>query len=208
MINGIDLEGLEFYQTTNIQPDGAKSIDINIKVKVVNNTAKMTKGQIKNRMEQAKVSTNETLSGVNAEGVSVNTTLDYKLVKKVDPKKDFYVSFVDETEAGTELGYTKGDIGNTSINGFEILSDQAAGIFFDSKGLDEEISNAITHEFGHGGGLYHKDSEKNPQEIKESMTPLNFMDKKAVGKPVATPQQLSQIIKSIPESRKKVVYQK
>jgi len=144
VIDGRELEGLEWSGVHYKNLDGSQKIQYNVNFKVLNNSTSMSATDVKARTTEITQKIESVFSGVDAEGVSVNTKVnDVQIVDKIEPG-DYYVDFVDKIEGGSSP-FTLGKVDN--------IGDSQSNRIQVSSVLKNSTGETTAHEFGHTTGL-------------------------------------------------------
>jgi RHS repeat-associated protein len=224
-IQGIDLDGKEFYQTTIVNADGSVEKQWLVKLKITNSSTTMDDIEFKARAAALKAYIESSYSGVNANGEKVTTKVELEFIadpNSLSPKTDFYVEFNDGVfKHPLAGGYTVEDglfgitdrIGDMNANRFEVAAPTPVQNAMLGLGIEGDCEQAFAlvdetgaHEFGHGTGLRHENDPNNPIEIVLSMDPKNnLMNAHNFGNTKLTSEQLSSIETFIPEENKSVI---
>ncbi|WP_027380932.1 zinc metalloprotease [Chryseobacterium daeguense] len=188
VVDGRELEGLEGAGVHYKNSDGSQHIQYSVDFKVHNSSSKMTAEDVKIRTAEITKAVEKAFSGVDNEGVAINTKVNnVSFVDKVE-KNDYYINFVDKIE-GASGPFTIGkvnNIGNSQSNRIQIMSI-----------LGSDSGKVAGHEVGHTVGLRHEIDPNNPSDVKQSMKFVNLMNSESNGD-VVTKEQLSEIKKNVP----------
>lgn len=188
VIDGRELEGLEWSGIHYKNLDGSQQIQYSIDLKVLNTSSVMTAADVKIRTSEIVTTVEQIFSGVDNEGISISTKVNnVSFVNSVN-KGGYYIDFVDKIE-GASSPFVVGKVntmGDSQSNRIQVKSVLGSG-----------SGEVASHEMGHSVGLRHETDPANPPTIKQSMTFVNFMSSGSNGKTV-TKEQLSEIKKSVP----------
>lgn len=203
VVSGIDLEGLEYYSTKK-----GNQVHLDINIKVVNRSS-MTSKEIKTSIDRIKAVTECSISGKDADGNIVSSTVNVQFaeLKDVSFKNDIVMEFEDAYRGGKTLSDTR-ESGTTVNTNIEMASMKAWSDFDPSLSNDEiltGISETGAHEIGHAGGLSHIDDKKYSKKAKDEFGKYNLMKPKGLSLPTVqpnlTPKQLSELENNIPPER-------
>jgi len=152
VIDGSELEGLEWEQTTTKYADGWKVTELTVTLKVKNSSSILTD-------IEAMALANESVPGIemaynkefgNKKHV-FKITVELQMDNNADEKSDFYFNIIDQTSNpdGTyTAGSATGGIGESTINKIDVSGT------LDGAKLSAP-QRTIGHELGHTGGLAH-----------------------------------------------------
>ncbi|AZA62818.1 DUF6443 domain-containing protein [Chryseobacterium indoltheticum] len=210
VIDGRELEGLEWVRSTTLNQDGTKTHTLNADIKLVNGAKNFTSENMKDfqtsYVNNMKNSYNGSLTNgdkieigkINFETVSTVKDGDYSISivdtvldtqgNPVTVKDDTVVRGMIQLE-GKDADPVNGYIGNSQQNNMQVVPN--------GKTMTGE---AAAHETGHTFGLRHDTDKKNP--IKNEVKTWNLMHAPRMGNGMI-PEQRDIIIQNVPEEKTK-----
>ncbi|MEO0133106.1 MAG: hypothetical protein ABIK73_09315 [candidate division WOR-3 bacterium] len=173
VIDGKELEGLEWESIQYKNKDGSNQINFTISLKV-KNSAGLDQSKAKEVAFGIARQTEKSFSGFDRESnTHFKTLVELDFESDIDPNADFYLEMVKEVEGneGEKLGsWVPGkvdEIGNTQRNRIQV----SVG----SGDAPDEIYRTGAHEIGHTGGLHHNEPGKNVDRNGLPVGPNNLM---------------------------------
>lgn len=175
VIDGVELEGLEWTKSSVSNQDGTKAHTFNATIKLLDNSTKFTSEDVKNFQTSLTKQMEDSFNGTMSNGDQIVIgEINYIAVNEVK-EGDYSITFNDVlvdsngspgvTSDGTSVkGINQaGRIGNTQENNMQVVPS------------GKNTAEFAAHEVGHSFGLRHQTDLKNPQEVKVKMEPTNLM---------------------------------
>jgi RHS repeat-associated protein len=203
VINGIDLEGLEFVEKIS-NKNHTKQWEITLKAV---NLSTDTKENFEEQVNSTKSAIESTLQGTDAQGYAVTTTVNIEMKEQseVNYKNDLVLEVNNGVLRDGRTLVKDNVLGATAFNQttngiIEVSSIQALQATLPAVAHEKivtVIGNAGTHEVGHAGGNDHSDDPKSSSYEKDAPKD-NFMRMQAqTGAATSTPSQLLKISDTI-----------
>ncbi|MCD0457751.1 hypothetical protein LPB85_20140 [Chryseobacterium sp. LC2016-27] len=212
VVDGRELEGLEWVRSTTLNQDGTNTHTLNADIKLVNGTRNFTSENMKDfetsyvnnmknsyyglltngdKIEIGKINF-ETVSSVKDGDYSitiVDTVLDYNGNPVVSKQGDDAQGMIQQI--GKNMDPTNGYIGNNQQNNMQVV-----------RGGKSTTGERAAHETGHTFGLRHQDDPSPQNTTKESVGWTNLLHGPRTGNEI-NPQQRDIVIQNIPEDESK-----
>ncbi|MFT5336391.1 MAG: RHS repeat-associated protein [Luteibaculaceae bacterium] len=176
VIDGVELEGLEWSSSKSTNSDGTTVIKLTIDLKVKNNTGTIGNGIDTDEFligaNKIKTSTEALLSKTEG-GVKYEVTINLQFSKEIDAQggyssideSDFVLSFEDKVfdKNGNAAAGKVDEIGNTQVNTIKVTPFEAYDGYYTGERVPlDQLGETGAHELGHTGGLFHRRDEKDP----------------------------------------------
>ncbi len=176
VIDGRELEGLEWKGIHYYNKDGSQKIDYTVNLKIENNSS-LTKSEVSNLTQTIVKNTESTFSGTQND-IPFNTVINTENVSSLQAG-DYGIKYVDKVEGGSSVMTAgKAEIGNTQSNIMQVHK------------VFGTIEPAVgTHEIGHSTGNEHTNDPTNLMYPK--VTELNV-----------TSEQISTMQQNVPTETK------
>lgn len=211
VIDGRELEGLEWVKSTTLNQNGTKTYTLNANIKLVNNSHNFTAQDMKDfqmsYISNMKNSFDGTLS--NGDKMEIGT-IKFETVSNAKDG-DYSISIVDTvidtqgnpvtTNSGADVkgmiqldgqnsDPVNGYIGNSQQNNMQVVPDGKNG-----------TGEAAAHETGHSFGLRHQNDSSSQNTTKDSVGWTNLMHAPRAGGEVNS-QQRDIVIQNVPNEKK------
>jgi RHS repeat-associated protein len=169
VIDGIDLEGLEWTSSTTKNPDGSETVNLNILLTVVNSSGLIQEAQVGPIMDVIKAHVQQVLTLEDRDkNIKYVTTLSYSIIPEGEsaPEGAFVIELVDSTPTAPSSGLMQlGEavVGQTQSGNFQVAVAETE-IITDTEGNQssvlkpirvDKVASVAVHEMGHTGGLNH-----------------------------------------------------
>ncbi|CAD0225799.1 DUF6443 domain-containing protein [Chryseobacterium sp. JV274] len=195
VVDGRELEGLEWVKSTTLNDNGTKTYTLNATINLVNRSQNLTPEGLEafktNFVSQMKESFGGTMN--NGDKIKVGNinftdkgTYTIALTDQISTEQS-----TTELDNGSEIkGYTFGENGNSQVNYMETV-------------VSGKMTPAYaTHEVGHSLGLKHQSDDSNKVKDQVKTDNLMFAPQFEISKKTI-PEQKQTIIKNIPDEKAK-----
>jgi len=195
VIDGRELEGLEWIKSTALNDNGTKTYTISATINLVNKSQNLTSEGVESFKQNFVSQMKESLGGTmnNGDNIVIGDV-------SFSDKGTYTMAITDKIsfgESGTELpngtetkGYTYGENGNSQNNYMEVVNS------------GDKTSLYATHEVGYSLGLKHQDDKSNDVKDKIKTDNLMFAPQfKASTQTIS--EQKQTIIQNIPDEKDK-----
>lgn len=159
VIDGRELEGLEWVKSTTNNQDGTKHTAFTVKMKVHNKVG-LSESEVLTTSFAIGAQIEETFQGTDSDGNTYSTSVEFDFDSEVDLDNDFYIEYTDVVldENGNPMMFEDlvvgkvDEIGNTEKNKIQVKTHESGT----NEGRSEKsIARTGAHEVGHTGGLTH-----------------------------------------------------
>ena len=201
MIDGNELEGLEWESIHTKRTDGSNQVTFKVNVKVMNNSDR-SDGEFYQLAFDIAGQVEQSYYGFDSEtNTHYNTVVTLDFDSEIDTQNDYYMEFVRKVE-NTETGkpYPAGTVGegvgNTQVGRIQVRADK----YTDSHG----VPRTGAHEFGHTTGMGHPNKQNIDDKTGIKLEANNIMrQSEETHGTLVNIDQLKHINKQIDVDRKK-----
>ncbi|MCA6069226.1 DUF6443 domain-containing protein [Chryseobacterium sp. RG1] len=197
VVDGRELEGLEWVKNSTINDNGTKTYTADAKFKVLNNAQNViSNSDLKYYFPRFTKQMEESYNGKTTSGDEFKVgKIEYQVVDKVDPSKDYYIELttqVLEKDGSPSTAAGKVDkIGDTQVNRMQVNVKKT------------NLEGIVAHEVNHTAGNRHQDDPQN--QIKDASTKIkydNMMSSPIQSGNKLIPEQRDILLKNIPDEKK------
>jgi RHS repeat-associated protein len=196
VIDGRELEGLEWSKNTAPNNDGTKTYTANGNFKVLNKAQDViSNDNLKYYFPRFTKQMEDSYNGPTTSGDQLKVgKVNYQIVDRVDTTKDYYIEFttqIVEKDGTPSTADGKVDkIGNTQINRMQINVET------------DNLAGVVAHEVNHTAGNRHQNDPQN--EITDASTKIiydNMMSSPTQTGNKLIPEQRDIMLKNIPDEK-------
>ncbi|WP_275141185.1 RHS repeat-associated core domain-containing protein [Elizabethkingia meningoseptica] len=211
VIDGRELEGLEWVKSTNINQDGTKTHILNANIKLVNDSKNFTSDNMKDFQTSYINNMKNSYNGALSSGDKIEIgKINFETVKSVKDG-DYSISIVDQVldTQGKPVSFSEDTEVRGMIQLYGQYSDPIDGYIGNSQQNNMQVvpsgknrtGEAAAHETGHTFGLRHQTDSSPQNTTKDSVGITNLMHAPRMGNAI-NQQQRDIIIKNIPDEKK------